>query len=196
MVIPKILFRTVPESTTYEVEAFWDKAQELHPDWAFVTYRDPVDDSLFPLTSPHWDRCQNGAQRAGLIRFEGLYNHGGVYIDSDVEPYRQLDGLLGCYAFAGYEDASCIPDAVLGSEPGTDLMKLCIEKAIGCLHEGAWHSGPGVITNTFPLYKNALLLPPGSFYPYHYTEKERRHEDFHAQYPWAFGAHHWAGSWL
>jgi hypothetical protein len=40
-----------------------------------------------------------------------------------------------------------------------------------------------------------LLLPPGSFYPYPYTETERRHEDHARSQPWAFVAHHWAGSW-
>jgi hypothetical protein len=40
------------------------------------------------------------------------------------------------------------------------------------------------------------LLPPGSFYPYHYREKQRSGEDFRKTQPWAFVAHHWWGSWL
>jgi hypothetical protein len=43
---------------------------------------------------------------------------------------------------------------------------------------------------------DVLLLPPGSFYPYHYSEMERRGDPHHEQQPWAFGAHHWHGSWL
>jgi hypothetical protein len=46
-----------------------------------------------------------------------------------------------------------------------------------------------------PNRDDVALLPPGSFYPYHYTERHRRHED-HAAAPWTFGAHHWAASWL
>jgi hypothetical protein len=62
--------------------------------------------------------------------------------------------------------------------------------------EGAWLSGPGVTTAALPGRGDVLLLPPGSFYPYHYSEKEaRRGEDHASEQPWAFGAHHWHHSW-
>jgi hypothetical protein len=62
--------------------------------------------------------------------------------------------------------------------------------------EGPWESGPGVTTAVLPGRTDVLLLPPGSFFPYHYSERKRRHEDHMGANPWAFGAHHWAASWL
>ncbi len=196
--IPRRIVRTVPATTTDEVEEFWRIAQRLHPgtDWEFVTWRDPIDPAHFPATSQHWDRCTTGAQRAGLIRLEDLIIRGGIYLDSDVELYRPLDPLLGVEAFAAWEDPNTVPDAVMGARPGHPAMIAALDDAITNVGRGAWQSGPGATTRTFPPRRDVLLLPPGSFYPYHYNERHRRHDDHRQANPWAFGAHHWAGSWL
>ena len=93
--IPERLVRTVPPVTTAEVERWWGTAVRTHPDWSHVTLRDPLDPTHFPVTAPHWERCQSGAQRAGLIRLEAIYTLGGFYLDSDFEVYRPFDSLLG-----------------------------------------------------------------------------------------------------
>lgn len=203
--IPRILFRTVPAATSPEAEDLWDTATAVHPDWATVTYRDPLNPADFPDTSPHWQRCTSGAQLAGLVRLEALWRHGGVYIDSDVECYRPFTPLLGVDMFAGWEDAGVVPDAVLGATKEHPAIRDCIDLAIERLRSdtddwrtgsGAWGTGPGVTTTVLPGRDDVLLLPPGSLYPYHYSERHRRHDDHRTANPWAFCAHHWAASWL
>jgi glycosyl transferase-like sugar-binding protein len=204
--IPRRLVRTVPADTTDEVEAYWSRAVELHPGWDHVTYRDPIDPDLFPITAELWPRCRSGAQRAGLIRLEALAHHGGVYIDSDFEPYRPLDPLLHLPAFAGWEDAQVVPDAVLGAEAHHPAILACLDLAIGRLigrgrtwrdDNRAWATGPGVTTTILPGRTDVLLLPPGSLYPVHYSAKESADwAAVRAANPWAFGAHRWAASWL
>lgn len=134
--IPRILHRTVPAETSGQVEAWWTKFQALHPGWEFRTYREPIDPAEWPLTGDLWDRCQNGAQKAGLIRLEALHRDGGVYVDSDVEPFRSLEPLLGLPAFAGWEDESTVPDAVLGCEPGHPAWADMIAKARSVIEGG------------------------------------------------------------
>ena len=195
--IPALMFRTVPADTSAEVESFWSRFGEQNPTWEQVTYRDPIDPADFPLTSPAWSMCGSGAQYAGLIRLEALLDHGGVYLDSDCEPFRPLDPLRSCSAFAGWEDANTVPDAVLGAEPNHPAIAECLERALESVRqgEGAWRSGPGVTTTVLPDRPDVLLLPPGSLYPYHYAERRRRHDDHRTANPWAFMAHHWAHSW-
>lgn len=194
--IPRVLHRTVPALTSAEVERFWEMAKDLHPDWVCYTWRDPLDPEKWPMTSYLWDQCSSGAQKAGLIRLEALWHHGGVYIDSDVELYRSLEPLLDLQGFAAWEDRRCAPDAVMGFKPQHPAVGTMIDRARHAVEEGlgAWNSGPGVSTDILPRRNDVLLLPPGSFYPYHYKQKHKRSEDHRAN-PWTFGAHHWAHSW-
>jgi len=194
--IPRILHRVVPEVTSAESEAWWHRFGELHPDWTLLTHRDPLDPTEWPLTAHRWSACTSGAQLAGLIRLEALWRWGGIYVDSDVEPYRSFEPLLPLRAFAAWEDAKVVPDAVLGAEPEHPAIRACLEMALKRIRRGAWESGPGVTTAILPGRSDVLLFPPGSFYPYHYKAKHLRAEDHAAAQPWAFAAHHWAGSWL
>lgn len=193
--IPRILHRTVPESTSEQVEHWWTHFQQLHPGWEFRTYREPIDPADWPLTGDLWDRCQNGAQKAGLIRLEALVTHGGVYVDSDVEPCRSFEPLLHLPAFAGWEDETTVPDAVLAAEPHHPAFELALAKARATIEGGgdAWASGPGVSTEVLPNRSDVLVLPPGAFFPHHYLQKNATKAN---DGPWVFCRHHWHGSWL
>lgn len=194
--IPRILHRTVPAETSVEVEAWWARFEQLHPGWDCRTYREPLKAADWPLTGDLWRKCKNGAQKAGLIRLEALVTHGGVYVDSDVEPLRALDPLLQLRAFAAWEDESTVPDAVLGAEPNHPAFAEALTRARAAVAAGgdAWKSGPGVTTAVLPGRDDVLVLPPGAFYPAHYLEKQALGTRTKA--PWVFVEHKWHGSWL
>lgn len=202
MSIPKIIFRTVPETTADQVEKWWVEIGELHPGWELITYRDPLPPEDFPLTSQYWGACQTGAQKAGLIRLEGLLKHGGIYLDSDVSLFKRLDTLLQLEGFACWEDPNTVPDAVLGAKPGHPAIAECLELAISRLvansgewkTDGPWGTGPGVTTTVLPTHDDILLLPPACFFPVHYNEKGKLHR--HKPAPYEFGMHWWEASWL
>jgi len=205
LVIPYRLVRSVPAETSDEAEAFWRTACDMHPNWRHDTFRDPIDPAQFPLTSPHWARCSSGAQLAGLVRLEALWHDGGIWLDSDVEIFRPLDPLLHCSAFAAWEDENVAPDAVIGATPHHPALKECIDLALARLGSsspdwrvgnGAWGTGPGVTTTVFPGRSDVLLLPPGSFYPVHYSAKTDADWATAGRAPWTFGVHRWAASWL
>lgn len=193
--IPRILHRTVPAETSDEVEAWWAQFERLHPGWDCKTYREPLDPADWPLTGDLFERCQNGAQKAGLIRLESLVRDGGVYVDSDVEPFRSFEPLLHLSAFAGWEDETTVPDAVLGAGPSHPAFLLMIEKARSSIEGGgdAWQSGPGVSTEVLPGRTDVLVLPPGAFYPHHYLEKKAA--GTRTANPWVFCEHKWHHSW-
>lgn len=201
--IPCRIIRSVPEHTTAEVEHFWEIARNLHPHWEMVTYRDPIDPRLFPLTSSVWPLAKHGAQLAGLIRLEAVWSVGGIWCDSDVELFRSLDPLVELQAFAAWEDLNVVPDAVFGAEARHPAIKACLDLAIERIQSdstdwrtgnGAWSTGPGVFTTILPGREDVTLLGPEAFYPVHYTAKETTRSFV----PGAdtYGIHHWAGSWL
>lgn len=193
--IPRVLHRTVPETTTREVEHWWTNFKEIHPGWECHTYREPIDPNDWPLTSPYWSKCKNGAQKAGLIRLEALYTYGGFYVDSDVQPVRSFEPLLYSPAVAAWEDETTIPDAIMGAEPKHPAFKQMLDLACKLVanRRNAWESGPGVSTQILKDRNDVLLLPPGSFYPHHYLRKDQTTDN---DGPWVFARHMWAGSWL
>lgn len=197
--IPRILHRVVPERTTPEVEAYWEEFARLHPDWELRTHRDPLDPAEWPETSDHWSDCANGAQLADLIRLEALLRWGGIYVDSDCEPFRSLEPLVPLSAFAAWEDERCVPNAVMGAVPGHPAIRACLDLALSRIPGPTWPAGPGVTTEILPGRSDVLLFPPGTFYPVHYRDAARaalmddpRLAD---RQPWAFLLHRYAYSW-
>lgn len=193
--IPRILHRTLPAKIDPQVERWWDGFGALHRGWELRTYREPVDPADFPLTRDLWGKCKTGAQKAGLIRLEAIVTHGGVYIDSDCEPFASLEPLMCVSAFAAWEDETTIPDAVLGCEPQHPAFVECLERAREVVQRGhnAYQSGPAITTAVLASRSDVLVLPPGAFYPFHYLQKEHADDPVG---PWTFLRHRWAGSWL
>jgi hypothetical protein len=130
-----------------------------------MTHRDPLDPAHWPLTSPHWAKVTSGAQLADLVRLEALLRFGGFYLDSDCEPFRPLDPLLGAEVVAAWEDERTIPNAVLGARPDHPAIRECLVQCIASLPRGTWEAGPGVTTRVLGKRDDVLVLPPGSFYP-------------------------------
>lgn len=198
--IPKILHRVVPETTSANVERWWSEFSALHPEWDLRTHRDPLVPAEWPETSHVWPHVENGAQLADLVRLEALWRWGGIYVDSDVEPWRRLDALLPLGAFAAWEDERTIPNAVMGAVPGHPAIRECLDRALALIPGPTWPAGPGVTTAVLQNRPDVLVLPPGAFYPVHYRDPERVAKMASAttrkQNPWAFGIHHYAGSWL
>jgi hypothetical protein len=196
--IPRVLHRVVPEQTVAQAEAWWQKWQDLHPGWRFLTHRDPLDPAQWPLTSRHWGKVKAGAQLADLVRLEALYRWGGVYVDQDMEPYRSLEPLLGAEVFAAWEDERCIPNAVMGARPGHPLVRKMIGLAIQRMRKSVWEGGPGVTTEVLKMPREGVLvLPPATFYRVHYRDPDR--DDAMVNLPpapWEFARHHYWGSWL
>lgn len=57
------------------------------------------------------------------VRLFALYNYGGIYLDSDVEVFRNFDDLLQNQAFTGFEEEDRIATWILGSEKGNPLFR-------------------------------------------------------------------------
>ncbi len=197
--IPRILHRVVPEAPNAQADAWWAAFADMHPDWELMTHRDPLDPADWPETAPVWDKCENGAQFADLIRLEALLRFGGVYVDQDVQPIRSLEPLLPLSAFAAWEDERTVPNAVMGAVAAHPAIRECLDRMLAGLPAPTWQLGPGVLTAVMPDRDDVLLLPPESFYPVHYRDPERasKMSGFEPKrHPGTFVLHHYWGSWL
>lgn len=66
-------------------------------------------------------------------RLDIIYQEGGIYLDTDVEVIRNLDGLLSCKAFMGFEDRNFVALGLgFGAEKGNPLIKQMREAYHAC----------------------------------------------------------------
>lgn len=61
------------------------------------------------------------------IRIKVLYEHGGIYLDTDIEVLKNFDSLLNENAFLGFENRTTVGTAVIACEPGADFAKKMVE---------------------------------------------------------------------
>ncbi len=103
--------------------------RKLHPDWQIILWTDETFSRYYD-GSPFVNACLEKKKYGFLsdfFRFTVLYEFGGVYVDTDVEMFKPLDGFLGCKMFMGFLLDSSIGTALIGTEKGNPLMKEWLE---------------------------------------------------------------------
>lgn len=138
------------------------------------------------------------------VRLWAIYNYGGVYLDTDVEICKSLDGFLEEKAFSGFESYTDIPTGIMAGE-----AKLPIYKELLDYYDGRHFvdengklditTNVTIITDIFMekglIQNNSKQTVEGfTFYPQKYfcpndLDLINRREDIYT-------IHHFAGSWL
>jgi hypothetical protein len=163
-----------------------------HPDWEMRLWSRAEVAELVPADLI--EQARSAAEVSDLARYFALRDHGGVYVDTDVECLRPIEPLLdGVDAFAGYEVPGRLGSAVIGSVPEHPLFALAAQRApdvVGRFPEPV-ATGPVFLTTIAYEVEGLTLYEPSVFYPYRWDEPERRNESF----PGSYAVHHWAKSW-
>lgn len=157
-----------------------------HPDFTLKLWTDE-DIENFVWTHPKSEnfflKARNWAEKSDILRFEILYQFGGIYSDTDVVCMNSFNSLIDCGLtfFAGFEthitttrSHSLIGSAIIGAMQNSPIIRRCIdfseteEEAPNKLQ--FIRSGPGPITQAshealMNMEENILLLPTSYFYP-------------------------------
>jgi Glycosyltransferase sugar-binding region containing DXD motif len=191
--IPRALHRIWlgPEPLPEEHRAFGDGWARHHPDWEHRLWGD---DDLDELELSAATLALEPVDVADVARLRILELHGGLYVDTDVECLRPFDPLLkGIDFLAGYMLPGMVNTATLGAtshHPVFEKAAALVQQTVG---RGSPHSasGPAFFTHLLWDFPDVTIFPPSYFYPYLWSEPERRHERFED----AYAVHHWAMSW-
>lgn len=161
MNIPNIIHRIwLDDPMPRTFENYKEEWEYTHPDWEIVEWRNSNDlppminqelfDRAAEITHKDWKRFQ-----ADLMRLELLYRYGGLYVDTDVCPNRNLEKLIKQRrVFLGYSPQHIngihpITNCVMGAAPEDPFIEECIHRlpdAVDANHGkhlpqmiGPWH---------------------------------------------------------
>lgn len=200
--IPKTFWRIfIDDPIPPKFEEFWDGFQRLHPTWQFMTLASPRLMWMRPFVHDIFDRCTTHAGRSDVLRYEVLFQFGGVYVDTDVECLRPFDDLVNTdKPFAGWEDHRMICPTVLGSPMHHPALGDLLNRLPSWFDEHGGEAGPPNLT-TGPHLLTAMwaertdvtLYPPVTLYPVHWSEKWRLGGPYPKE---SYAVHHWNASWL
>ena len=126
------------------------------------------------------------------LRFQILYEEGGIYLDTDMQVLKPLDPLLDDAGFSGLNrNNDCIYCGIMGAQRKLPLMKAIVEE-YDALSEQDFPTSPRMYTRVFKRTQpqGVRIYPASYFYPV--DEGEIPSEPALKE---AYATHHWAESW-
>ncbi len=136
---------------------------------------------------------------ADYVRCYALYEHGGVYLDTDMEIIRDLSKLLIYDFFSAYEDSDIkkVSCGAIGSCINNRLMKEVLNYYDK--NNNFYIAMPQILGEIYnkDKYSNSIILPSESFYPYNpFDEKKPVKQLMYSHITsQTYGIHHWNYSW-
>ena len=140
------------------------------------------------------------------VRLQIVFEHGGIYFDTDVEVVRNFDDLLDCGAFFGFENEHFLNTGIgFGADKGAEILKNIIDdyREIAFIkNDGTYDMTPCVVRNMrifenfgvkpeneFQKIEDVLIYPKEYFCPKNYLTGELNVADS------TYSIHHFDGSW-
>jgi len=140
--------------------------------------------------------CKTYAQKADLMRYEILYNYGGIYLDIDFEIFQNLSSLLTNELVVCNEDELIDKHMSIGfiaCVKQNEQLLNCVNrvKDINFTKKVNVASGPTFFRSCLNLTNSVTLLPTNTMYPTHYSNPTKPFVKTDKIY----GCHHWNKAW-
>lgn len=163
----------------------------LMPRWRLMLWTDAELETVPSAVRDAVAAAHAGAQKADILRYWAVYEHGGVYVDADITPHRSLDPVIALGARVVLcNDAPVtwgyVSIAFFAAAPREPLLELASRMSLHAeLNTRDVHmkTGPRLFGACVEVTREAhVLLPPEAFY--HNDDDELR-----------YGTHMYAHTW-
>lgn len=184
--------------------------KDNHPDYEVKVWGNEDYEQFSWRNQKHMERMRNWEMCgvADLMRWEILYNEGGIFVDADSTSIRPLsEWMHHCEALACYENEKLRPGLIatgfLGAIPGLPFFDQMIERfrrnpflverpspLRRFRHPRAWKAtGPGAFTKAIKRSKSHFtILPSSCFLPQHWSDKTDN------SHPYTYARHFWGST--
>ena len=150
------------------------------------------------------------AFKADILRYLIINRYGGLYFDTDFAPLKKMpDYFLNFDFLGGIQNNGEIAIGFFAAKPNTDLLEKVLKLIPNSIehaklngfylpHEIHRITGPEFFNKIATEYikeNNYFFFTKEYFYPYWFTECERKTENFKTTSPLAYAVHHWRASW-
>ena len=189
--IPKILhYVWVGSKLPAKQRAFIDSWRITNPDYEIMCWNeDNVDFTIPMLKQAYKDR--KWSKIADVVRLMAVYEHGGIYLDTDFRVFKPLDTLLQHQCFFSFQDENVNPDwvanGVFGAEPKHWFIRSALFRVLSIPRlpfgmERPTKFGPKLITKMLRdeglnryspsgvQVKDIFIYPTQVFFPFKWTE--------------------------
>lgn len=167
----------------------------LHPGWEHTLWTD----ANRPVLRNEEQFCAgaNYAQKSDVLRYELVLEHGGVYVDCDVECRRNLEPLIaGHSAFISRGVAGPgVGAAVFGAVAGHPWVQAIVDGVPEAFEDGTDQvdqSGSGLLTPVTLGRADVTIFPSGVVFS---TAAGGGRPNPAERHPEAYAIHHWSRSW-
>lgn len=179
-----------PKKIPSRSEEFWAKFAALNPGWELRTWseRDVANLELSRL----FPDCAHPAIIADLARIEILWKHGGIYVDTDVEPVRPFESLRRYRLAVARVPPGFLATAVIVSEKGNGGLRNMMEVWLSWAtlpKPTDFPTGPYALTFALSGRSDLAILPREVFYPWMWDEAPCQ------PFETTLSCHHWDKSW-
>src|SRR6187402_3325286 len=131
------------------------------PDYEIKEWNeDNFDVNIIPFTTEAY-KSKKYAFVSDYARFKILYDEGGIYLDTDVEVFRNFDNFLDNETFTGFETIERVnPGIIMGAQKCNTFMKEMFESYNNChfiKKDGSFNTETVAQKITSILIKSGLL---------------------------------------
>ena len=181
--------------------AFGAQWLDLHPGWDLIEWDDERVESLRPLILDRlYEHAPTVVHRADIVRVEVVYRFGGMYVDYDMEPLRNVEPLIGESEGWTTPDADQFPgNAFFGAVAGHQGLRRLLD-LIGKRGTGlgpALTTGPWTWNDAFGNGGIDILGTSTTAYPVHWDDKKTlaNREATLVAAKDSYAIHHFNGPW-
>lgn len=201
--IPKVIHQIhLGDKPSSDQELKWQKTwKKYNPDWEFIFWDDEKLKNINIINKKYViNDCDNYSMKSDILRFDILYQFGGLYIDTDFECLKPLDPFFDNREFIVCRqnpNESSICGAFFAATKHHPLVKKLVD---GIRERSITHKAKHCVQKYGPTYITDLIdrsysLDPEYVYPFMWDKKHSTEDDLNKIYPRAYAAHWWNTSW-